>query len=202
MVRACQQHSVSALDHFHGHTNARTKGIRGFGYLANDLRCCFRVGARTQMNTVINDFRLEVIGVHQRSVVGKRNKHFIDCRDMGLCRFPRIDTAARGVANMANSQIALQRRKVAFGKCLGHQAQILGSHDGGTIANGNAGRFLPTVLQRLQTEAGHARYIFTRCVNAKDTALFFHSVGALSGKHRHAHLCSLLIFAIHDRVLT
>ena len=88
---------------------------------------------------------------------------------------------------MADCQIALQRRKIAFGERLGNQPQVLRGHDGVAVANGNAGRFLTTVLQCLQAEARHARYIFTRCVDAENTALLFHPVGALSGKHRHAH---------------
>ncbi len=174
--------------------------MRGLGYLADDLRGSLGIGAGAQMHAVIDDLRLQVVRVHQRAVVRKSDEHIVDGRNVGLCSFPGIDAAAGGIAYMADGQVALQRGKRAFVERLGNKAKILVGHDSCAIAHGNARRLLSAMLQGLKAEAGHAGNIFARSVDAENTALLFHPVGALSGKHRRAHVCCLLVIAVHDRV--
>ena len=73
--------------------------------------------------------------------------------------------------------MALQRRQVLRGEDLRDQADIFVQADGAPIGDGDAGGFLPAVLQGKQAKEGHAGHIFVGGEDADDAAFF---VGMIS----------------------
>ena len=72
--------------------------------------------------------------------------------------------------------MTLQRSQVLRVENLRDQADILVHAHGLPIRDGDAGGFLPAVLQGKQAKKGHARHIFIRGINAKHAALFVRMV--------------------------
>ena len=78
---------------------------------------------------------------------------------------------------MTYCDLAFERRKRSVVEHLRDQAEILRHRDRDSVSHSDSGAFLPSMLQSLQAEAGHARNIVTWGIDSKDAAFLFHAVG-------------------------
>lgn len=93
-----------------------------------------------------------------------------------LGRLPRGLRSARGIAHVADRDVADESVQTLVIEHLGHEPQVLGDVDRLAISHGNARAFLAPMLQCLQAEARHAGNVLARRVDAKDPAGLFHGV--------------------------
>ena len=70
---------------------------------------------------------------------------------------------------MTHGQVAAQTVQRRFVEDLGHQSHVLVDHDMGPVADGHPGRFLPPMLERVETEIGQLRHRFARRPHPEDT---------------------------------
>ncbi len=95
---------------------------------------------------------------------------------MRLSGLPYGLAAAGGIAHVPDSYVARQAGQAGIIEDLRHQPQVLRHRDRATISHRDARTLLPAMLQGLQTEAGHARYIATRRIDAEYTAFLFRMI--------------------------
>lgn len=81
---------------------------------------------------------------------------------------------------MADGEVPAERGEVLRIEHLRHQPCLFVHANGRPIGDGDTGGFLPAVLQRIQPEKRHARYIFIRRINADDAAFV---LGFIRGWH-------------------
>ena len=74
----------------------------------------------------------------------------------------------RGVADVADREVTLERREAALVEHLRDEAHVLDDGDGLAVAHRDAGRLLAPVLQRVETEVGEVRHGLTGRVDAED----------------------------------
>ena len=91
--------------------------------------------------------------------------------EVRLSRLPRTRPAARGIARMSDGDLAGKRGEVALFEHLGHEAKVFVDHDGRSVADGDAGRLLAAVLQRLQAKVRQSADVAVLVVNAEDGTL-------------------------------
>ena len=71
---------------------------------------------------------------------------------------------------MAYGDVTAQRGQHRFAEHLGDEAHVLEHHDPGAVADRDAGRLLPPVLQRVQAEVGELGDFLARRPDAEHTA--------------------------------
>ena len=78
--------------------------------------------------------------------------------------------AGRGVADLADGQVAVQRGQAALVEDLGDEAHVLHHGDRLAVAHGDAGRLLTAVLEGEKSEVGELGDRLARRVDAEDPA--------------------------------
>ena len=77
--------------------------------------------------------------------------------------------AGRGVAAVADREVAAQRRERALVEHLGHQPHVLVDEQSLAVGGGDAGRLLPAVLQGVEPVVGELGDVLARGPDAEDT---------------------------------
>ena len=72
---------------------------------------------------------------------------------------------------MPDGDLAGKRGEVALFEHLGHEAEVFVDHDGRSVADGDAGRLLATVLQCLQAKVRQPADVAVLVINAEDGTL-------------------------------
>ena len=114
----------------------------------------------------------ELLGVREVAVVTEREPGVGDGAVDRLRVAPRARTG-RGVTDVADREMAVERREPALVEHLGDEAHVLDDRDRLAVAHGDAGRLLTAVLQRVQTEIGHMGDGTARRVHAEHSARVF-----------------------------
>ena len=185
---AREHHGIGAFQVLHGVADALTQVVRLAREMPDGLGRHLGIGAGAQVLPLVDELGPQMVRVHQRAVVGQRDKRVVDGGDVRLGRFPAGFSAARGVAHMSDGHHTLaeprQRRLV---EDLGHEPQVLRFDDRGAVAHSDAGALLTAVLQGLQPVARQARHILPRRAHAEDAALLFQPIRLLAGKYAVCH---------------
>ena len=119
--------------------------------------------------------------VDQISVVGNGNYAFIRLHQDGL-RIEQRRIATSRITRVADGECATQPRKHFFGEDISDQAHVLVHVQSHAVRGDDAGRFLPSMLQRMQAEVGkllrlgvgvdcHHTALFAKFVDRKHLAL-------------------------------
>ena len=82
---------------------------------------------------------------------------------------------------MPDRQMPFERREVTLVEHLRDEAHVLDHGDGLAVADGDTGRLLPAVLQRVQTEVRLVRDGLRGCVHPEHAARFAWMVVVLVG---------------------
>ena len=111
----------------------------------------------------------QVRGVDQVAVVAEDEAGVAGLPVDGLGVAPGAGPG-RGVADVADGEMALERRQRAAVEDVGDQAHVLDDGDGVAVADRHAGRLLAPVLQGVQAQVGQLGDGLARGVDAEDAA--------------------------------
>ena len=107
-------------------------------------------------------------GVHQVAVVAQRQAGAgLGGAERRLGVLPR-GGAGRGVAGVADGEVAAQAAQRRLVEDLADQPEVLVDDDGGAVGHRDAGRLLTAVLEGVQAEIGQLRDLFPRRPDPED----------------------------------
>ena len=106
-------------------------------------------------------------GVGEVAVVGQRDRAAGVAAERGLGVLPGR-AAGRGVAAVADREVAAQRRERALVEHLGHQAHVLVDEQPLAVGGRDAGRLLPAVLQGVEPVVGELGDVLAGGPDAED----------------------------------
>ena len=108
-------------------------------------------------------------GVGEVAVVGQRDRAAGVAAEGGLGVLPGR-AAGRGVAAVADREVAAQRRERALVEHLGHQPHVLVDEQPLAVGGRDPGRLLPAVLQGVEPVVGQLGDVLTGGPDAEDAA--------------------------------
>ena len=111
----------------------------------------------------------QLVGVDQVAVVAERDRP-VGGRAEGRLGVVPGAGAGRGVAAVADRQVALERVERRLVEDLGHQSHVLVDQDLPAVADRDAGRLLPAVLQGVEAEVGELGDVLAGGPDAEDAA--------------------------------
>ena len=109
----------------------------------------------------LGDQRPELVGVDQVAVVAERDRA-VGGRPEGRLRVLPDARAGRGVAAVADREVALERGERGLVEDLGDQPHVLVDEDLATVADRDPGRLLAAVLERVEAEVGELGDVLAR----------------------------------------
>ena len=125
-----------------------------------------RVGARCER---LPDLVAQRRGVDEVAVVPERDGARAAVVEERLRVRPGV-AARRRVARVPDRKLALQPREAALVEHLRHEPEVAERCQPSVLADGDPGRLLPAVLQRVEPEVGEARDVAIRRAHAEDAA--------------------------------
>ena len=114
----------------------------------------------------------QLLGVREVAVVAERETGVGDRAVDGLRVAPRARTG-RGVADVADREVAFERREPALVEHLRDEAHVLDDGDRLAVAHRDAGRLLAAVLQGVEAEVRQVGDGPPGCVHAEHSARVF-----------------------------
>ncbi len=100
-----KRHGVAAAHELHGLTDALTQMTCGLRKVANQLSGYLGVGIRKEGHAQFNQLTAQLVGVHQRAVVGKRDDDLVNGREVRLRSLPTLG-ACRAITHMTHGKLA------------------------------------------------------------------------------------------------
>ena len=141
---------------------ARVVGGRVPGLAQVEVELVLLLGERV-------DHLLELVGVDQVAVVAQRDGAAVAGAERRLGVLPGA-RARGGVAAVADGDVADEAGERRLVEDLGDQAHVLVDEDLAAVADGDAGRLLATVLERVQAEVRELGDVLARGPDAEHAA--------------------------------
>ena len=142
-----------------------------------------RVRRRAEAHALLAQLGVQLDGVDEVAVVAERELAAVGAMDR-LRVVPAV-RAGRRVAHVADRDLAAERAQLLLVEDLVDEAEVAQGHDvTAYVRGGDAGGFLPAVLQCVQREVGQARDVVAGRVDPEHSALVTRPLAAIERGHR------------------
>ena len=111
----------------------------------------------------------QLVGVDQVAVVPERDGARVAVVEQRLRVRPRVRAGGR-VARVADRELAVQAGQVLLVEHLRDEAEVAQRREAAVLGDGDPGRLLAAVLERVQAEVGEPRDVAAGGVDAEDAA--------------------------------
>ena len=143
-----------------------------------------RVRGRAEAHAPLAQLGVQLDGVDEVAVVAERELAAVGAVD-GLRVVPAVG-AGRGVAHVPDRDLAAERAQLLLVEDLVDEAEVAQGHDvPAYVRGGDAGGFLPAMLQCVQREVGQAGDVVAGRIDPEHSALVTRPLAAIERGHRH-----------------